>query len=197
MRLAPRPEPVAEAPEVHLVDGVQHLDDGPLDDLVLQRGDTQRTLPPIRLRDVHPPARLGPEPARLHPSMQILEVGLQVLPVLGPRHPVHPRRGLRADRPVGPPKAGQVNVVQQRSEPCSLVPCCYFPHTIQRIGRPWPGPVSGGSFAGRVPLGRPPSLPHLRSPGRSRDLVRRVRRYYAVVRLPTLVHPRRTAIGVP
>jgi hypothetical protein len=45
-----RPEPVGEAPEVHLVDGAQHLDDGPLDDLVLQRGNAERPLPPVRLR---------------------------------------------------------------------------------------------------------------------------------------------------
>jgi len=197
MWLAPRPEPVGEAPEVHLVDRVQHLDDGPLNDLVLQRGDTQRTLPPVGLRDVDPPARLGPIPALLHPSMQLPEVGLQVLPVLGPRHPVHPRRRLTTDRRVGLAETGQVNVVQQRGEPRILVLCRYFPHTLQRIGRPLPGPVSGGSFAGRVPLGRPPSLHHLRSPGRSRSLVRRLHRYYAVVRLPALVHPRRTAIGVP
>jgi hypothetical protein len=42
VRLAPRPEPVGEAPEVHLVDSVQHLDDGPLKNLVLQRGNTQQ-----------------------------------------------------------------------------------------------------------------------------------------------------------
>ncbi len=52
MRAAPRPEPVGETEEVHLVDRVQHLDDGPLDDLVLQRGDTERPKPPVRLRDV-------------------------------------------------------------------------------------------------------------------------------------------------
>jgi hypothetical protein len=39
---APRPKPVGETQEVHLVDGVQNLDDGALDDLVLQRGDTER-----------------------------------------------------------------------------------------------------------------------------------------------------------
>jgi len=38
----PRPKPIGETQEVHLVDGVQHLDDGTLDDLVLQRGDTER-----------------------------------------------------------------------------------------------------------------------------------------------------------
>src|SRR5512144_1731052 len=42
MRAAPRPEPIRETPEVHLVDGVEHLDDRPLNDLVLQRRDPQR-----------------------------------------------------------------------------------------------------------------------------------------------------------
>ena len=42
MLAAARPEPVGEPPEVRLVDGVQYLDDGPLEDLVLQRGDAER-----------------------------------------------------------------------------------------------------------------------------------------------------------
>src|SRR6266536_455388 len=42
VRVAPRPEPVGKAQEVRLIDGVEHLDDGPLDDLVLQRGDAER-----------------------------------------------------------------------------------------------------------------------------------------------------------
>jgi len=54
MRITPRPKPIGEAQKVHLVDGVEHLDDGPLDDLVLQRGDAERPLPPVRLRDVRP-----------------------------------------------------------------------------------------------------------------------------------------------
>jgi hypothetical protein len=31
MRVAPRPKSVGKAPEVRLIDGVQHLDDGPLE----------------------------------------------------------------------------------------------------------------------------------------------------------------------
>jgi len=50
MRLAPWPEPVGEAQEVHLINGVQHLGDGTLDDLVFQRGYAERPLPPVRLR---------------------------------------------------------------------------------------------------------------------------------------------------
>ena len=41
----------------------------------------------------------SPGNAPLHPPVQILQVGLQALPILGPRHPIHPRRCLRVDRP--------------------------------------------------------------------------------------------------
>src|SRR5665811_826390 len=137
MRTTPRPETVGEAPEVHLVDGVQHLDDGPLDDLVLQRGDTERPQPPVRLRDVYPPARFGPVAPRLNTCVQIPQIRLQVLPVFNPRHPIHPRSRLRADRPVGRPEPGQVDVMQQRREPRSLICSCHFTHTLQRTGRAW------------------------------------------------------------
>jgi hypothetical protein len=50
MRAAPRPEPVREPPEVRLVVGVEHPDDGPLDDLVLQRGDGDFILPLLQPR---------------------------------------------------------------------------------------------------------------------------------------------------
>jgi site-specific DNA recombinase len=69
VRAAPRSEPVGEAPEILLVDGIEHLDDGPLDNLVFQRGDAERPQPPVRLRDVHPPTRFRPVAPRLHPSV--------------------------------------------------------------------------------------------------------------------------------
>jgi hypothetical protein len=47
MRLAPRPKPIREADEIRLVDAVEHLHDGALQDLVLQRGDPQRALAPV------------------------------------------------------------------------------------------------------------------------------------------------------
>ena len=131
----------------------------------------------------------------MHPSVQVLEVRLQVLPVGRPRHPVHPRSGLGANRPVGRPQAVEVDVVQQRREPCILVPSCYFTHTIQPTWHAWSGTVSGTCRAVRVPLGQAPSLHHLRS--RLPGLVRRLRRYYGPVRLPTLVHLRRAASAFP
>jgi len=131
VRAAPWPEPVGEAEKVLLVDGVEHLDDGPLDDLVLQRGDTERPLPPVSLRDVHPPRRHCPVGAVVDPLVQVPEVGLQVLAVGPPCQPVHPRCGPLAQRLIGRPQAFQINMVQQRREPCVLVPACYFAHTVQ------------------------------------------------------------------
>jgi hypothetical protein len=52
---AARPESVAEPEEVFLVDGVQHRCRRPLDNLVLQRCDRERALPPVRLGNVYAP----------------------------------------------------------------------------------------------------------------------------------------------
>src|SRR5918912_1546347 len=125
MRTTPRPKPIRETPEIHLVDSVKYLDDCPLNDLVLQRGDPERPQPPVRLRYVRPPRGRRPVASRLHPPVQVPEARLQVLPVAGPRHPVHPRCGLRADRPIRLPEPVQRDVVQQRGEPC--FPCLVLP----------------------------------------------------------------------
>src|ERR1017187_5021389 len=48
VRAAPWPEPVGEAQEIRLIDGVEHLHDGTLGDLVFQRGNAERPQPPER-----------------------------------------------------------------------------------------------------------------------------------------------------
>jgi hypothetical protein len=131
MRAASRPKPIGKAQEIRLVDRVEHLDHSPLDNLVLQRGDTERPLPPVGLRYVRSPRLLRLVSAAVDPSLQIPEILIQALPVVLPRHPVHPRRGFRADSPEGRPQARQVDVVQQRGEPRFLVPSRDFAHTIQ------------------------------------------------------------------
>ena len=95
MLAAPRPEPVREPEKVRLVDGVQHLDRRALDDLVFQRGNAERSLPPVRLRDVHPTHRLRSVRSSLQPLGQVLEIALQLLAVLSPRLAIHARRGIR------------------------------------------------------------------------------------------------------
>src|ERR1700676_110695 len=81
MRAAPGPEPVGETEKVLLVYGVQHLHHRPLDDLVLQRGDAQRALPPVRFRYVHPTRRARPVSTTMHTAQQVFEVRSKILPI--------------------------------------------------------------------------------------------------------------------
>jgi hypothetical protein len=60
VRAASWPKSVGETEEVCLVDAVQDRHEGTLDYLVLERGDPERSLSPIRLRNEHPPDRLRP-----------------------------------------------------------------------------------------------------------------------------------------
>jgi hypothetical protein len=101
MRAAPRPKPMGEAEKVRLVDGVQDLDNGTLEKLVPQRGNAQRSLPPLRLRDLHPPRRSRPVGAPMDAGTQIAKILPETRPAILPRHPVHPGRGLRVQPPVG------------------------------------------------------------------------------------------------
>src|SRR5450755_2036216 len=82
----------------------------PLDDLVLERRDPERSLPPIGLRYEHSARRPPGSPHSGPGHMKSLKVVLQLQPVILPRHPVRSRRGLGLKRPV------DVNVVQERRE---------------------------------------------------------------------------------
>jgi hypothetical protein len=127
--------------------------------------------------------------------MEIPEVVLEIQPVVRPRDPVHPRRGLRPKREVRRPQAIDVNVVQERGEPRFPVCLRHSTHTTKPTERALPGAESGTRFAGRVPLGRSASLHRLRRP--ALGVVRQLPRYYRTVRLLTIVHHGITAIGVP
>jgi hypothetical protein len=131
MRRAPGPEPVGETEKVDFVDGVQHLDHCPLEDLVLQRGDSERSQPPVGFRYVRPASRHCPVGAPHHPVVEIFEVILELHPVVMPPHPVHSRRGARADRPVGLPQAVDGEMVQKRGETHIPVRSRQLAHTIQ------------------------------------------------------------------
>jgi hypothetical protein len=71
--------------------------------------------------------------------MQIAKILLEIKPVLQPRDPVHPGRGLRVQPQVGRPQAIDVDVMQQRSEPCTLVLLCDTAHAVKRTGRAFSG----------------------------------------------------------
>src|SRR5208337_4405621 len=109
MRATPGPEPIGEAEKVLLVYRVQYLHHRTLEDLVLQGGDTERALPPVRLRYVHPARRARPVGTAVDTAEQVFEVGPQILPVGVPRHLIGTRCSLRVDRHVGRPQAIQVD----------------------------------------------------------------------------------------
>jgi hypothetical protein len=48
------PETIRKAQIVVLIDGIEHLPHGALDDLVFKGGDAQWTLPPIGFRNISP-----------------------------------------------------------------------------------------------------------------------------------------------
>src|SRR4051812_34175750 len=96
--------------------------------------------------------------------MQIAKIRFEICPVVRPRHAVHPRRGLRADRPIRRPQAIDIDVVQERGEPHILVLPRRSAHDSQITWRAGSGPESGARFPGRVSLGRSPSLHRLRRP---------------------------------
>src|SRR5664280_1923671 len=124
------------------------------------------------------------------------KVGLQVLPVGTPRHAVCARSGPWVQRPLGRPQSIQRDVVKQRCEPRFPVLLCNSAHTSQRTGRVNITALSPRRVVlVRVPLRQPPFLHQLRR--RLPGLVRQLRRYYAAVRLPTVVHLGLAALAFP
>ena len=196
MLATPGPESVGEPEEVGLVDGVQHLDRGPLDDFVFQHGHAERPLPPVSLRDVHPPNRFRSIRPSLQPLREVLEIHLQSLFVVLPRLAVHARDSIPLQRKECCPQARDVvHVVQERGEPHLPIPFCRLPYPLQRTWRVSPARCPGRVLLAQVSFGQPPSLRRLLC--QSIGVVRRLRRYYGAVRLPGVVRHRRTPFGFP
>jgi len=166
MLASPSPEPVREPEKVRLVDSVQHLDCRTLNDLIFQRRDSERPLPAVGLRDVHPTHRLRSVRPSLQPFGKILEVPLQLLAVVPPRLPVHARRGFLLHSEVGHAQRFQVvDVVQKRREPRLLILSCCLTYPLQRTGRVFPARCPGRVLLWQVPFGQTSSL-HLPVPAR-------------------------------
>src|SRR5437867_7361051 len=85
MLASPWTASVREPQEVHLVNRVQHLDGGALDDLVFQHRYSKRSFPPVRLLDINTPNWSCPVCAARQPSGYTLEVFPQVLSIVLPR----------------------------------------------------------------------------------------------------------------
>src|SRR5580692_6729922 len=203
-------EPVRKSEEDRFVDSVQHLDRRALNDLILQRGYSERSQPPVGLGDVHPTHRHSPVCSLHQPMGEVLEIDLKVLAVVPPRLAVHARRGFSLQAEIGcAQRLWRIDVVTERGEPHLLILACCLTYPLQRTGRverpqrrrPVAGdPLTPALSPGRVllkriSLGQTSSLHPLRH--RLLGLVRGLHRYYRSVRLPTLVHHRRTSSDFP
>src|SRR3984885_3334878 len=196
MLASPWPEPIRKAQEVGLVDSVHHLDRCALDDLVFQRRYSERPLPPVGLRYIHPTHRLRSVRPSLQPMGKILEIILEGLAVVPPRLTVHARRRflLQAEVSLAEPFR-IVDRVEKRGEPQLLVLLCCLPYPLQRAERVFPARCPGHVLLGQVPFGQASSLHPLRCwlPG----IVRGLPRYSRSVRLPRSVRHRRASLDFP
>src|SRR5216683_1462233 len=178
------------------VDGVQHLDHGALKQLIFQRRHPERPLPPVSLGDVHPPHRLGPVRSSLDSIGEVAEGLLPLLAVVPPRLPVHARSRPSLEAEVSGAQRREVaDMVQERGELHLPIPNRTLTYPLQRTERTLPALNPGRVLLGQVPFSQSPSLHPLRR--RLPDLVRRLHRYYGTVRLPELVHRRRTSLDFP
>src|SRR6266511_904181 len=128
-------------------------------------------------------------------SMQVLKIGLEILLVVPPRHPVRARRGMFFQGKELRFEQVGVDVVEQRGEPLLLPFPCSSPYALQRLGHACPARRPGRALLARIPLGPGPWLHQLRS--RSLRLVRRLLSYYDRVRFPASVHHRLRLLAFP
>src|SRR5690606_27898399 len=115
--------------EVLLVDAFQHRPGRLLDDFVLQGGESQRTHPAVRLRDVAPPGRLGPVGPAMDSTMQIVDPPFKVLRVVAPRLVVDSRCGLLLQVEETCSQEFGRDVMQQAGEPQLSILACRFTYT--------------------------------------------------------------------
>ena len=131
----------------------------------------------------------------MDPSVQILEPELEIRLVVLPRDAIHPGGGFALQRVERRLQGIDIDVVEKRGEPLLLsLPCC-LSYAVQRLGHANPALRPVRALLAHVPLGPRPWLHRLRS--RLPGLVRRLRRYYAGVRLLWIVHQRLRLLAFP
>jgi hypothetical protein len=163
VRAAPRPEPVRDSEEVFLIDRVQQLGHRPLDDLVLQGGDSERTLPAIRFGNVDPSRRQCPIRSPLDAVVQVPEVALEICFVVAPYQSIHSGCGVLLEFMERLLQPVDTDMVEERGEPVLLPFPCDFPYALQLMGHACPALRPARALLARIPLGPCPSLHRLRN----------------------------------
>ena len=128
-----RPEPVTEPQELRLVDRRQDRRHGRLDNLVLQRGNAQRSTPPIRLRNIPSTGGQRSIPSPMHTCVKVLEVCLQVLLVLRPRQPIDAGRGGLFQTQEPRPQNIDADMMQECGQRLCFVPGYGFSYASLRM----------------------------------------------------------------
>ena len=112
-----------------------------------------------------------------------------------PHHAIHARCGFAFERVERCPEQVDIHVVEERGELLLLPLPCGFSYAVQRLGHASPALRPVRALLVRVSLGPRPWLHQLRR--RSPGFVRRLRRYYAGVRLLWIVHQRLRLLTFP
>src|SRR6266446_9388791 len=132
MLATPRSEPVREPEELFLIDRVQDFHHRLLDYLIFQRGDAERTHFPVGLRYVPSPRRARPVCSPMHPLMEILQVGLQILSVGAPGDTVRSRSRFTPQRGVRGLQEVNCHMVEERRELLFRPLARGLPYAVQR-----------------------------------------------------------------
>src|SRR5213083_1639907 len=186
VRVLPRSVAVRESKKVRLVDCIHHLHRRSLDNLIFQRCDSERPLPPVSFGDVHSSHRscsVCPPP---QPPREFLKIALKLLSILSPRFPIYSRCCVTLQSIIGFAQHAQVvDVVHEAGEPLPLILHGCLPYPTQRTLHVYPVQCPVRVLPRRFPFGQTPSLHPLRR--RFAGFVRALRHYYGSVRLPAVV----------
>src|SRR3984957_15375684 len=194
MRTLSRTKTVREALEVHLINLIEDGHHSLLNNFVLQRRDSQRTLPSVGLQNIDSPRGLCPVCATVDATVEIGEPPLQSRSVPPPRPSVNARCCFSLQSEIALPEQIDGQMVQQCRELLLLPFPCSLTHTAQPMGHTSPALRRSRVRLRDVLLDPRSSLPNLRQ--RLPALVRLAHRYYTEVRLLRRVHVRRLATGL-
>jgi hypothetical protein len=176
---APRSKPIAEAQELRLVDRRQNHDHRRLDNFVLDRGDAERPLPAIRLRNLGPTRRQRSIRSGVDTPMEIGKIRFPIFFVHVPRHRIDARRRPPFQGEERGSKRVNGDMVQERRQLLLPVPGDRFPYTGLRLCHGCPALRPDRALQLRIPHGPAPSLHRLRRG--SPRFVRRLHWYYGRV----------------
>src|SRR5260370_9563124 len=153
------PMAIREAEKVSLVDGVQPINCRSLDNLIFQRSDPERSLPPVFFGDEYSTHRLRSISPAPQPRREVCEIALQILSVPTPRFPIYSRSRIALQQVISFAQSAQVvDVVHEAGELHLPIFHCCLPYPPQRTLHDFPVQCPVRVWPRRLPFGQTPSL---------------------------------------